>query len=249
VGQPEEPKSFLEEAFEHHQRAIAPEDLEDASVDTAADADVIPAGTVDIPAGTVDSVRAGRVEESIAVSARATSVPLSTEDHALVDEALKKSGLVWVQTATAPAGRAVWHSWLDDAIYLVTGGTEQPDPGLIAGQVATVVVRSKETTSRLVTVGAVVESLTPGDSDWEAAIADLAKTRLNLVDPAGASARWATDPIYRLYRLRPFGPLIEGPGTYSAESRRAAPVPTPATTAGAKPKVLHRRHGSGRPLS
>lgn len=52
---------------------------------------------------------------------------------ALLDEAMKKSGLVWV---TVPGRRPapVWYVWrggADPAAYVLTGGGEQPVPGLL----------------------------------------------------------------------------------------------------------------------
>lgn len=35
-------------------------------------------------------------------------------DRALIEEATKKSGLIWVRGATGPA-RALWHVWHDGA--------------------------------------------------------------------------------------------------------------------------------------
>lgn len=170
-------------------------------------------------------------------------------DRALIDEALKKSGVIWLHTSATPGGQGYWHVWLDDTIYLLTGGQEQPDGGVVSEEVVTVVVRSKETTARLLSFDAVVSELRPSDPDWGAAAAALATARLNLQDTPGAPDRWAADPGIRLIRLTPSTPDGERPGNYSNSSHRAAPRPSTATTAGPKPRVLHRRHGSGRPLS
>jgi hypothetical protein len=238
TDQPEEPpvrKSFLEEAFEHRQSGVLP------------DADDVEAVESEEPDESEIELEPSDAEPEFA--AGPIHPPLEIGDYALVDEALKKSGLIWIRTASSPGGRAVWHAWIDGCVYLVTGGDEQPDPGLDSAGETTIVIRSKETTSRLVTLEATVELLTAAAPDWDSATAELAKIRLNLYDSSGAAARWRSDPAYRLYRLRPVGPLVEGPGAYLRESHRAAPVATTATTAGAKPKVLHRRHGSGAPLS
>ncbi|MGH3659490.1 MAG: hypothetical protein ACRDUA_22820, partial [Micromonosporaceae bacterium] len=54
---------------------------------------------------------------------------------ALLDETMKKSGLVWI---TVPGRRPapVWYVWrggADPAAYVLTGGGEQPLPGLLGG--------------------------------------------------------------------------------------------------------------------
>ncbi len=174
---------------------------------------------------------------------------VGVQQQTLVDEAAKKSALLWLQTPAAPAGRAVWHVWLDEHAYVLTGGGEQPDPGLAATSSVVVVVRSKDTTNRLLTFTADVTTVTPEDVDWPAATIELARARLNLRDAEHAPSRWAQDPAYRIFRLTRRGALRERPGAYDADSHRAAPVPSPATTKTRSPRVLHRRGGSGRPLS
>jgi hypothetical protein len=173
---------------------------------------------------------------------------MSAFDRALVDEAMKKTALIWVRTPTSPGGRALWHAWVNGLAYVVTGGDEQPDPGLDAGLVE-VVVRSKDTANRLVVFTSEPSQLRGDDADWAEATEALAKSRLNLRDAADAPQRWK-NTTYRLYRLRPTGDtLVESPGRYRDASGRATPVPTAATTAGAPPWIVHRRGGSGRPLS
>ncbi|MDQ1696004.1 MAG: hypothetical protein QOJ03_1357, partial [Frankiaceae bacterium] len=48
---------------------------------------------------------------------------------ALIEEAAKKSGLVWLR-APGPGQRAqpVWHAWQDGSLYVLSGGLEQPVP-------------------------------------------------------------------------------------------------------------------------
>ncbi len=169
-------------------------------------------------------------------------------DEALLDEAMKKSGVIWVTTPAEPRGRGFWYAWQERTAYVLTGPGEQPDPGWADGAEVTVIARSKDTTERLVTVGAAVSRLTPDAADWEAAATALAAGRLNLADAESAPARWASGTAV-LYRIQPDGPLVERPGRYSSESHRATPLPSPATTQGKKPWVLHKRGGSGRPLS
>ncbi|SEF83190.1 hypothetical protein SAMN05216223_102182 [Actinacidiphila yanglinensis] len=161
----------------------------------------------------------------------------AAELSALVEEATKKSGLVWVN------GQAVWHLWLDGGLHLVCGPGEQPVPGLTDGGTATVTVRSKDKGGRLVTWTARVEVLAPHGEPWEAAVGELKGKRLNAVDAEAVPSRWAAD--CQVFRLAPAGPVPEHPGAMPDGSGAAAPVPTPATTRQAAPaglpKLLARR--------
>jgi hypothetical protein len=166
--------------------------------------------------------------------------------RAILDEALKKGALIWLQIGSRSHAR--WHARAGDHVYLLTGPGEQPDPGLASGAAVRVVVRSKDNRHRLIAFDADVSTLQAGDTDWETATAELAKARLNLSDADSAATRW-TAQEFALYRLTPRLPLAEGVGDVPAMSHRASPVATDATTAGRPPFVLHRRGGSGRPLS
>ena len=176
-----------------------------------------------------------------------------SSQRAILDEALKKGALVWLElpattNGTPSRGHARWYAWNDGRIYLLTGDGEQPDPGLLDGTTIRVVVRSKDNRHRMLTLDADVAPLDTVDPDWGPATAELAKSRLNLSAADDAAHRWA-GPGFTLYRLTPRLPLVEGPGEGSVESARRAPVPTVATTSARRPWVLHRRGGSGRPLS
>ena len=155
---------------------------------------------------------------------------------ALLAEAGKKSGLLWIDI---PGDRAwpAWHAWLDGTAYVVTGPGEQHLPALPADLALT--FKSKDTGGRLVTVPAHASVLTPDDESWEAATAALKASRLN--SPAGDTvARWAAEAT--VYALIPSGDALEGPGSYSDGSGAAQPVPTTATTAN-----WHPWHLKGRP--
>ncbi len=168
---------------------------------------------------------------------------------ALVDEAMKKSGLIWVSWSDPQRTQAFWHSWVEGHGYLLTGYAEQPDPHFTPGELVRVVARSKDNTHRLIVLDATAERLSPSDPDWEQATTALAAGRLNLHDAEHAPQRWAADAVTAIYRLSPTGPLVEEPGRYTDDAGRAAPVASPATTAGAPPWVMHRRGTSGRSLS
>ncbi|MFE9255546.1 hypothetical protein [Streptomyces sp. NPDC006879] len=170
---------------------------------------------------------------------------LSTLDLALVEEATKKSGLVWVR-GTGPE-RALWHAWLDGAAHVLGDGPgEQPFPGLSDGSVAEVTVRSKDKGGRLVTWRAQVVELRPGGEAWNTAVAELKGKRLNAPDGERMTERWASQ--CRLLRLEPLS--VDSSGHQG--SLAAAPLPTPATTRqpipAGLPKLLLKRRGraSGR---
>ncbi|WP_329413344.1 hypothetical protein OG802_23395 [Streptomyces sp. NBC_00704] len=164
-------------------------------------------------------------------------------DRTLVEEATKKSGLVWVRGGQETAARALWHVWHDGAACLVGDGPgEQPLPGLVEGGSAEVTVRSKDKGGRLVTWTATVTGLAPGSEAWEAAVAELKGKRLNAPDGEAMTGRWARE--CRVLRLEPTGatsPLPE-------DSLAARPVPSPATTrepapAGLPKLLLRGRRG------
>src|ERR1700752_4985840 len=109
-------------------------------------------------------------------------------DRALVEEATKKSGLIWVRSSGVPAhetpgteapAQALWHVWHDGAACLVGDGPgEQPLPGLVDGGNAVVTVRSKDKGGRLVAWTARVAELAAGSPAWEATVAELRGKRL-----------------------------------------------------------------------
>ncbi|MXM65206.1 hypothetical protein GR925_17585 [Streptomyces sp. HUCO-GS316] len=155
-------------------------------------------------------------------------------DQALVEEATKKSGLIWVKGPVGPA-RALWHVWHEGAACLVGDGPgEQPLPGLADGAGAEVTVRSKDKGGRLVSWAAKAVELTPGSPLWEATVAELKGKRLNAPDGEAMTARWQRE--CRVLRLEPTGVRAPLPHGSLAE----APLPSPATTRQPIPAGLHR---------
>ncbi|MGW0549886.1 hypothetical protein [Streptomyces altiplanensis] len=154
-------------------------------------------------------------------------------DQALVEEATKKSGLIWVR-GTGPA-RSLWHVWHDGAAYVVGDGPgEQPLPGLTGGGSAEVTVRSKDKGGRIVAWTAAVTEHPAGSEAWEAAVAELKGKRLNAPDAEQMTERWARE--CRVLRLEPLSvntDLPDGPLS-------AAPLPTDATTRRPAPAALPR---------
>ncbi|MER6672548.1 hypothetical protein [Streptomyces sp. NPDC000983] len=162
-------------------------------------------------------------------------------DQALVEEATKKSGLIWVGGPGVPA-RALWHVWHEGAACVVGDGPgEQPLPGLTDGGAAEVTVRSKDKGGRLVSWTARAVELAPESERWEATVAELKGKRLNAPDGEAMPGRWARE--CRVLRLEPTGataPLPDG-------DLATAPLPSPATTRqpipAGLPKLLLKRRG------
>jgi hypothetical protein len=172
-------------------------------------------------------------------------------DQALIEEASKKSGLIWVRGPEGPS-RALWHVWHDGAVCVVGGGElEQPldDLGLTDGGTATVSVRSKDKGGRLVVWPARVTELEPHGERWETTVGELRAKRLNAPDFRTIADRWASE--CRVLRLEPSGAPLQKPGAMPDEPQAAAPLPTPATTRrripAGLPRLLFRRrreHGA-----
>ncbi|KNB51799.1 hypothetical protein [Streptomyces caatingaensis] len=164
-----------------------------------------------------------------------------TQTLALIEEAAKKSALLWVQGPTGPS-RALWHVWHAGAALVVGGPGEQPvdDLGLADGAVAKVTVRSKDKGGRLVTWTARVAELPAGGEAWGEAVAELKGKRLNAVGFDSLEERWARE--CRVLRLEPTGASDPLPST----SLAAVPLPTPATTRRPMPAALPRLLRRGR---
>jgi 8-oxo-dGTP diphosphatase len=125
---------------------------------------------------------------------------------ALIAEATRRAGVVWLTIPGRDRPVPVWHIWRTvsepgapdppppGAAYLVTGPGEQPAPGLgTAGQV-TVTVPSKQAGGTLVTWMAGVRLVNPGSAEWAAVIGPLVAGRLNATPGPGDTSpaeRWA----------------------------------------------------------
>uniref|UniRef100_UPI001408FA2E hypothetical protein n=1 Tax=Streptomyces sp. YIM 98790 TaxID=2689077 RepID=UPI001408FA2E len=145
-------------------------------------------------------------------------------DAALIEEAARKSALVWVRGPEG-AARALWHVWLDGAVYLVGDGAgEQPleGLGLADGGTATVTVRSKDKGVRLVVWPARVTEAAPGGEEWQRAAEELKGKRLNAPDAERLLERWAAH--CRVLRLEPAGPAVQRPGAMPDGPGAAAPL-------------------------
>ncbi len=145
----------------------------------------------------------------------------------LIDEATKKSGLVWVATKGGTPS-AVWLLWHAGAAYLLTGPGEQSCPGLDDSATALVTVRSKDKGPRLLTWEADVTELSAGSDEWSAIAPLLLAKRLNLPDLSTAADRWAAQ--CRIHALTPTGVLTEAPDSLPTGSLATPPPPSPAAT-------------------
>ncbi len=124
---------------------------------------------------------------------------------ALIAEATKRAGLIWITVPGQRRPRPVWHVWRE-AAYVLTGPGEQDVPGLDQADQVTVEVPSKDTGGGLVCWTAGVGQVAPGTAEWSAIIDALLAGRLN--EPVSAAApspaeRWAQTG--RVYRLAPDG--------------------------------------------
>lgn len=153
-------------------------------------------------------------------------------DRALLAEVCTKADLVWVQV-DGQAARGMWHVWDAGAVTLVTGGLEQPNPGLLDGESVLLIVRSKDKATRVLTVAATARLLDSSSDAWDQAVGALHPKRLNPPDGEAQPSRWRSDSD--VWRLEPKGEALEGPGNMSTESGRAAPQPTVATTSMRRP--------------
>jgi hypothetical protein len=134
---------------------------------------------------------------------------------ALIAEATKRAGLLWITVAGQDRPRPAWHIWhtvtgaggpggppAPGAAYVVTGPGEQPLPGLGEVDQVTVTVASGQTGGAPVTWTADVHRVWPGTPEWGEVIGPLVAGRLNAVLAAGETSpagRWArSGAVFRL---------------------------------------------------
>ena len=162
---------------------------------------------------------------------------------ALIAELGKKTSVCWLRYSVYgwPATEhAVWHVWHDDALLLVSGGTEQPIPDLEDAEWVEVIMRSKDNGGRLVTWIGVPRRVMPDSPEWAASAAALASERISIASSvrdsqaSGRSTRWFSGSSRTVSCSR-------HPDSLSPSSHAAAPRKTSATTRGPLPRILHRR--------
>ncbi|HET8615606.1 MAG TPA: hypothetical protein VFL94_08795 [Actinomycetales bacterium] len=162
-----------------------------------------------------------------------TEEPVPEETwRALLAEGATKSDFLWIRRQGERRAWPAWHVWHDDAVHVISGGPEQVLPDL-DGPVD-LLLRSKDTWERLLTVPAQAEPLPPGDERWADAATALAAVRLNAtVPPAQLPDVWRGTTT--VTRIEAVAPPLEQPGQYDDSSHAAPPPPTPAATSGWRP--------------
>jgi hypothetical protein len=116
--------------------------------------------------------------------------------RALVEEATRRSGVLWLLPGGTGPAAVVWHVWHAGAAHLVHGGLEQPLPGVAGGDRVLVVVRSKERQAdRVVQWWADVRRVLPGTPAWDDVVPVLHAARLNAPDGDAQPERWARGSV------------------------------------------------------
>ena len=124
---------------------------------------------------------------------------------AIVDEATKRSSVIWLELSGA-LPQLLWQLWQGGVAYVVTGGLEQPWPGDPAAGSGVVLVRSKDRGSDLlVRWEATIAVLAPGSAAWDEVVPALHAKKMNRTDGEAQPARWARDCVVR--SLTPTGVL------------------------------------------
>ena len=127
---------------------------------------------------------------------------------AIVDEATKRSAVVWLAVPGGGQPQVLWQLWQGGVSYVVTGGGEQPWPGDPAATTAVVLVRSKDRGSDLlVSWEAVVALVLPGSARWDEVVPALHAKKMNRIDGEAQPERWARDCVVR--SLTPTGVLLD----------------------------------------
>ncbi len=126
----------------------------------------------------------------------------------IVDEATKRSSVLWLDVAGAAQPQPMWHLWQDGVAYVVTGGLEQPWPGDALATTAVVLVRSRERQGDLlVRWEAAVAHVEPGTPLWDEVVPVLHAKKMNRVDGEQQPDRWARECTVR--SLTPTGLLLD----------------------------------------
>jgi hypothetical protein len=145
---------------------------------------------------------------------------------ALVVEATRKAGVVWLAVPGRPRAVGAWFVWHEGeygpAAYVVTGAGEQEIPGLAQAPECAVSVPSADKGGRIATWTAAVRRVEPGSEEWAAIVPGMLGKRLNLPDQQAAEQRWASGCA--VLRLAPTGVLTEAGATLPDGSLAQAPA-------------------------
>jgi hypothetical protein len=130
------------------------------------------------------------------------SRPAPQPPSALIAEATKRAGLIWITIDGQGRPRPAWHVWRRGAAYVVTGPGEQPLPGLAGAGRVTVIVAGAQTPGGRVEWTAAVGRVEPGSGEWDEVIGPLVAGRLNAAPAEGGTSpaqRWArSGAVFRL---------------------------------------------------
>jgi len=153
----------------------------------------------------------------------------------LTAEAATKSGLLWVRLPggdTFPA----WHAWHEPegdgatpVAFVVSGPGEQYLPWL--PDEVELILRSKDTGGRLLTLRAGARQLEVDSGEWTTAVDVLRPERLNAT--GDLVERWRE--TCTVHVLTPHGDPLESPGHYDDSPGATAVRPAPAATARWRP--------------
>lgn len=156
----------------------------------------------------------------------------------VVDAAMKRSGVIWLDVPGADRSQLAWYGWQDGCAYVVHGGAEQVIDGLAKAREVAVTAKSKDTGGRVVCWVGTVEHVAPSSALWEAVVPALHSARLNPRDGEAQPARWALESL--VTQIRPTGELLEEPGQMSSASGAAEAPGSPARSEVPMPRWLGR---------
>ena len=128
-----------------------------------------------------------------------------------VDAALSKGTIAWVVVPQSGGGevtKPIWYGYENGRVYVLTGPGEQDVPGLAGSKHVRMIVRSKDTQSRVGEVACVAQVVAAG-GEWDRIARDvLLGRRLNLRDGEKAVDRWRYD--CEIVQLTPILPAPTG---------------------------------------
>jgi hypothetical protein len=155
-----------------------------------------------------------------------------SDSQALLAEAAAKTGLVWLRPTDQARSWPAWHRWHEASLWVISGPGEQELPALLGD--VDVIVGSKSTGARLLTVRCQAATLDPAEPQWLAMAAVLAPHRLNSrLSPIELPQHWRSAGV-TITSLVP-GAVGERPGHYAQDSGAAPARPSAATTSGWRP--------------
>ena len=174
---------------------------------------------------------------------------MSQTPLALIAEATKRAGLIWIVIEGQDRACPAWHVWRAGtgpdsagAAYVVTGTGEQPLPGLAGARRVTVIVAGAQTSGGRVAWTAAVTRVGPGSGEWDEVIGQLVAGRLNAVLAEGETSpaqRWAASGA--VFRLAPVDP--PAPVDKRAPNSRTELPPAPRAVHPRRRLAGHRQRG------